>query len=207
MSRINELVECAKSSSVEYAAYYDLFSDHAKVGEALIDRGAPVYINDKLEHLIEAIRARLGSRFNYIVGDAKEIIFRKDALVIAAGVGGLLLVECFQAWEKSHDPEVFNSLTFLLCPAYYDNELRVYLNKEKFKSQKEWICRERGRLYDMQLISQSRGVKEVGIISVPENKANYPEYIDKQLTSLSKIRVPSEVEKKLIFLYKTQKLS
>ena len=45
------------------------------------------------------------------------------------------------------------------------------------------------------------------MMDVIKSGLSYPEYIDKQLTSLSKIRVPSEVEKKLIFLYKTQKLS
>jgi len=206
LSRIEEIIACAKSYQDRVEQYYDLYCDHGKMGEGLIDLGKPIYFNDRTAHLIDALKNSLGNgrRLHFSSELAQDLSFKPHSLIIAAGVGGLLMIECFESWKAGHSKEVWESLIFLVCPAYYDIELRNYLRKASFCSLEEWICKERSRFYDIQVIKAKGSEPRVGLLPGvfrPENEAIFREFALKQLNMLRAKREPSAADLWLIEQY------
>lgn len=208
MSRIDEIIACAKSYQDCVDGYYDLYCDHGKVGKGLIEVGKPIFFNDRMAHLIDALKNSLDIEreeyLNFSSEPAQNLSFKPRSLIIAAGVGGLLMIECFEAWKTHHSKEVWESLIFLVCPAYYDIELRNYLSKAFFRSLEEWICKERSRFYDIQVIKAKGSEPRVGLLPGvlrPENEAIFREFALKQLNMLRDKREPSAADLWLIEQY------
>ncbi len=209
MPRIEEIVESALCYQDKVEAYYDLFCDHGKIGLNLLSTKKTIFFNDKLPHLIEALKDKLGpqTQCNFSSIAAQELIFAPQSMVIAAGVGGLLMIECFEKWRERHPADQWESLIFLLCPAYYDSKLRGFLNRESFVVLDEWICKERGRYYDMQVVRPTGKGRVVGrspALLRPENGPIYREYIEKELRTLTRKRELSREDLELMAECKTK---
>lgn len=207
LSRVEEIINYAQIYSNEVRAYYDLYCDHGKVGLALLATGKDIYFNDKAPHLIDKLHKKIGAslKAHFCCVDAKDLTFEKGSMIIAAGVGGLTMIECLKRWKQSHHQDIWEGLTFIFCPAYYDVELRNYLFQNQFYALEEWICEERGRLYDIQVVA-TRGDRSVGRIPVllrQENESIYNKYIEKQLKTLKAKRLLSEDEQWYLESYKT----
>ncbi len=207
MTRIKEIINVSRSYEKRVSVFYDLFCDHGKIGASLLDTKKRIIFNDKQDHLMQDLENRFDGQSEFIRGDAGDIQFEPNSFIICAGVGGHLLVECFNRWFSTHEYHLMESLIFLMCPTYYENNLRHYLREKKFKTLDEWICLEKGRTYDMQVVSLNAEGPVVGFISYPKNKANYQEYLQRQLLNLEKKRHPTAQDRELISLYKAQKLS
>lgn len=206
MSRIDEIITCAKSYQNQVDGYHDLYCDHGKVGLGLLDTGKPIVFNDRLPHLIDSLKKDFGdtSNLSFSTELAQDLQFKPNSMIIAAGVGGLLMIECFKSWQQKHDTQLWQSLIFLLCPAYYDIELRAYLNKHAFHVLDEWIYKDRSHFYDIQVVTADKIGRRVGLLpELPdrENGAFFREFCQKQLKRLRKKRFPSEDDLWLIEQY------
>ncbi len=187
MTRLSEIVELTKNYRHSIVCFYDLFCDHGKVGQALLGKDKQVYFNDKRVHLIESLKEvnrPQGENCHYLIKDAQDITFQENSFIIAAGVGGLLMIECFEKWQRLHAKELFDSLTFLTCPTYYDSELREYLKNKNYFVGEEKLCLDRGRIYDMQVISSRPIGPKVSLIPSQENLPNYLKFRERKLKNL-----------------------
>jgi len=187
MTRLSEIVELTKYYRQRVVCFYDLFCDHGKVGQALLGEDKQIYFNDKRIHLIDSLKEANSSHeknCHYLAKEAQDITFVQDSFIIAAGVGGLLMIECFEKWQRSHSKELFDSLTFLTCPTYYDSELREYLKNKNYFVGEEKLCSDRGRIYDMQVISSRPIGPKVSLLPSQENLPNYLKFRERKLKNL-----------------------
>ena len=187
MTRLSEIIELTKNYGHKMDCFYDLFCDHGKVGQALFDGYKQIYFNDRRIHLIDSLKKSNKlhrDNCHYVRKEAQDITFMEGSFIIAAGVGGLLMIECFEKWKRNHAKELFDSLTFLTCPAYYDSELREYLKNNNYYALEEKLCLDRGRIYDMQVISSRPIGSKVSLIPSQENLPNYLKFKKKKLKNL-----------------------
>ena len=203
MSRIDILKNL--SSEYEKSSFYDLFCDHGKLGKSILSSNADALVtfNDCREHLIEKIRLDLSSenRADFVTANAQELVFKRDSVVIGAGVGGLLLIECIKSWMKTHDHSLLSSLTFLLSPHYYDIELRRFLHETDFRLVKEYLCLDQKYYYDMLVIRWDTEGDKVPLVPRDEGLQYYRGFIEHRHKTLSKIRNKSSEELNLVAQY------
>ena len=108
---------------------YDLFCDHGKLGEYFLPE-REVYFNDQKDFLLNSVQKRIGCSDDYLLyGPAQDLVFKPNATVFMLGVGGLLMVDCFQRWKENQPQELLEDLTFILSPHYYLLELAQSLNQ------------------------------------------------------------------------------
>lgn len=203
MSRIDILKKL--SSEYKKGPFYDLFCDHGKLGKSILrsDADALVTFNDCREHLIHKIRLDLSNenRAHFVTANAQELVFKRDSIVVGAGVGGLLLIECIKNWMKNHDESLLSSLTFLLSPHYYDIELRRFLHETDFRLVKEYLCLDQKHYYDMLVIRWDAEGDKVPLVPGDGGLQYYRGFIEHRHKTLSKIRNKSPEELNLLVQY------
>ena len=215
LNRISQIIQLAHSADDSNRVVYDLFCDHGKVGMELLKKGHRVFFNDQVPHLVEEIRNKIEQRFiedrgidhshsyQFLIEDARKLSFEENSLVICSGVGGLLLKECLKLWKERHPEKHYRSLQFILCPSYYDLELRHYLMTSGYTQVEEILCRDRSRFYDIQKV-EFKGPKEsIEMISRPKNEAFLDEFYKNRLTMLERKRVLSTWEQSLVDQFKS----
>lgn len=139
---------------------YDLYCDHGKVGESFLsDR--MVFFNDIQDNLLNQIKERTSlSSENFLSGPAQDLTFLPNSIIFMMGVGGHLMIECFEKWFSEKRENLICGQKFLVSAHYYLAELgEVLAGLDAYCLKKSFIW-EGGRGYEHFLISFDQNLGE-----------------------------------------------
>lgn len=145
-----------------YDGIWDCCCDHGYLGMKLLAAQLcpSLYFVDQVPHIIADLAEKLASlddgrfngRYQTITLDAAALTFPPGQrhLVMLTGVGGEHIVDIMGAIAKcQHSCQI----DYLLCPATTQFDLREYLVAERFDLQHEQLVAEKGRDYEVILVS------------------------------------------------------
>jgi len=163
--RLDAIFDCVaqEQQGQRYDAIWDCCCDHGYLGMKLLAAKLcpTVYFVDQVPHIIDQLKDKLDdlaerslSPRNYqtIAADASQLRFPDGQrhLVILAGVGGEHIVDIIKAIEQQPDD---CRIDYLLCPSTTQFDLREFLIKQSFGVKQENLVAEKGRDYEVLLVS------------------------------------------------------
>jgi tRNA A22 N-methylase len=168
---------------------YDLFTDHGKIGAAFsnIYQQSQVTFIDIREHLILEIQQKYSRNelYQFVTLDANECQFEKDSLIIMCGVGGNLIISCLKNYLKN---DLLDTQQFVICATMHNLELRKFLRDNSFHLIDIKIADEKGRCYEILLVSRNKVIQEIEIFEIQEWDIGHPihnRYLKSKIKSLN----------------------
>lgn len=195
-SRVAAIADVAQSFRNQ--VIFDLFCDHGKVGLTLSSsKEAQVYFNDIRNDLLEKLQREHNICLKFLnYGCAKELSFPEGSLIIMAGVGGRLMIECLESWKVRG---ILKELDFIFCPHYFELGLRDYLSCEGFIYGGTSIVTDRGRSYE--IISASSTKKEGPTVPVFPDGIYNEQILRSRVKNLRDIRKRSDKQEQALEAY------
>ncbi len=144
----------------QYDAIWDCCCDHGYLGLKILSHEPcpTLYFVDQVPHIMQQLTAHLSTypndRYQTITADAGTLSLPSNQhhLIILAGVGGERIIEIICNLNAHNKGQ---QIDYLLCPTTAQFDLREYLITTDFKLTYETIVSEKGRDYEILLISHS----------------------------------------------------
>lgn len=131
---------------------WDLCCDHGKIGLAALEKYPHLKIHfvDQVPSIMDRLKKNLGTdipskTINFHISDIRKLSFPPGATIIAAGVGGLLLIEFLEAILPANIP----NLQIILGAHQNIHDLRWYLNEKNLAIKTEVLVRESNKFYEL----------------------------------------------------------
>ena len=143
-----------------YDAIWDCCCDHGYLGLKILSQELcpTLYFVDQVPHIMQQLMVDLShypsDRYQTITADAGTLSLpiNQRHLMILAGVGGERIIEIINNLNTHNKSQ---QIDYLLCPTTAQFDLREYLITTDFKLTYEAIVSEKGRDYEILLISHS----------------------------------------------------
>lgn len=143
-----------------YDAIWDCCCDHGYLGLKLLNqpRCPTLYFVDQVPHIMQQLATQLSAypsdRYQTITADAGRLTLpiNQRHLMILAGVGGERIIEIINNLNTHNSSQ---QIDYLLCPTTAQFDLREYLTTTDYRLSYEAIVSEKGRDYEILLISRS----------------------------------------------------
>ncbi|MEZ9548809.1 tRNA (adenine(22)-N(1))-methyltransferase, partial [Vibrio crassostreae] len=177
MKLSNRLQTLHSLVSNDYQHIWDCCCDHGFLGVQLLsdNKASQIHFVDIVPSLMNELEGKLAryfpqdnraektvtSQWQVYCMDVAAIPLEKHTgkhLVIIAGVGGDLTQKLVDDIHRQHPDK---AIDFLLCPVHQQFELRSHLKALNFGLIDEMLIEENRRYYEVLLVSNNQGVREI----------------------------------------------